>query len=129
MCSISATCSTVYACTVPHLLRSWLAWVVKGSARRGGVFSVTFRCRLAFVSACASVPLRAEARERVRRDSGLRRSLWVILLGRTSAPAPPADLDGLAGPGVLGQVPVEGGSAHAGRVHQVGNRAALFGSQ
>src|SRR5579875_2730381 len=43
-------------------------------------------------------------------------------------PAPPADLDRAAGPGVLGKVPVQGGPGHAAGVHQLGDVRALWGS-
>jgi hypothetical protein len=49
------------------------------------------------------------------------------ILGSGGAPAAAAGLDGAAGLGVLGQVPVEGGAVHAGEAQEFGDVGALVG--
>src|ERR1019366_7429232 len=121
-CRISATCSTVYACTarLTSSLSSLLLVVACRGHEAGTSFAVTVRDCLGLSTSCVSSPLRADARV----DSRHRQLLWVIGDG---SPAAVADPGGLATAGQLAELLVDPRAAHARCLHQVRYRTALLG--
>src|SRR5713226_9367965 len=112
MCSISATCSTVYA-----FKGSPPSVVLAGSMAAPFLVVAESDC----LRLCLRVvygPLRADARERRRR----RQSLRVIGGG---APPAPGYLDDVSGAGEFLEPLVHPWAAHAGLVHQLGDGDAV----
>src|ERR1019366_6332238 len=89
-CRISATCSTVYACTarLTSSLSSLLLVVACRGHEAGTSIAVTVRDCLGLSTSCVSSPLRADARV----DSRHRQLLWVIGDGSPAAVAEPGGL-------------------------------------
>src|SRR6266704_5037195 len=108
MCSIFATCSTVYASN--GSLTSFRSWVVPGRL-------LSLVTRSSCLCLCLWVRFPAIT---YRRTCGRRRrqSRCVIDYG---SPASAADLDHLAHVGQFAQPEVDPRAAHAGRLHQLGH--------
>src|SRR6266536_148901 len=119
---------TLWASPTYSVVAGSLMWVVAITFPSPATTApVTVCACLAVVSLVLSRAFTCRRARRMRRDNRMRQLLIVTARGGAGPPPAPADLDGAAGAGVLGEMAVQGRAAHAAGAHQLRDVSPVVG--